>query len=85
MHKQHRPSYSPSFVTMNAQISKTLGKKNSFDIYLGGENLTNYFQKNEIIAATEPFGQYFDASMIWGPITGRMFYGGLRFKIKKIN
>lgn len=75
-------SYSPSFAVMNAQISKTLGKKNLFDIYIGGENLTNYYQKNAIIAASEPFGQYFDASMIWGPITGRMLYAGLRYRIK---
>jgi len=33
-------------------------------------------------AADEPFSEYFDASLIWGPITGRMFYAGLRFKIK---
>jgi outer membrane cobalamin receptor len=77
-----RSSYSPSFAAMNAQVSKTLGKKNPFDIYLGGENLTNYFQKNAIVAAGEPFSPYFDASMIWGPVTGRMFYAGLRFKIK---
>ncbi|HVG15732.1 MAG TPA: TonB-dependent receptor [Chitinophagaceae bacterium] len=77
-----RASYSPSFVTMNAQISKTLGKKNQFDIYVGGENLTNYYQENAIVAANEPFGSFFDASMIWGPLTGRMIYTGVRFKIQ---
>ncbi|HYK44716.1 MAG TPA: TonB-dependent receptor [Parafilimonas sp.] len=77
-----RQDYSPSFVVMNAQVSKTLGKKNPFDIYIGAENLTNYYQQNAIIAADEPFSEYFDASMIWGPVTGRMFYGGVRFKVK---
>ena len=77
-----RPAYSPSFATMNAQVTKTLGKNSLFDVYVGAENLTNYFQKNAIIAATQPFSQYFDASMIWGPITGRMFYTGLRYRIK---
>ena len=77
-----RLSYSPSFATMNAQVSKTLGRKNPFDIYAGGENLSNYYQKNAIIAATQPFSQYFDASIIWGPITGRMIYAGMRFRIK---
>ena len=77
-----RASYSPSFVTMNAQVSKTVGKKYPFDIYIGAENLTNYYQKNAIIAASEPFSPYFDASMIWGPLTGRMFYAGMRLKIK---
>jgi hypothetical protein len=67
---------------MNGQVSKTLGKKIPFDISAGGENLTNYYQKNAIIAATQPFSQYFDALMIWGPITGRMIYAGMRFRIK---
>jgi len=49
---------------------------------LGAENLTNYYQQHAIIAAGEPFSEYFDASLIWGPLTGRMFYGGLRFRIK---
>jgi hypothetical protein len=52
------------------------------DFYLGGENLTGYFQKDLIIAAKEPFSPYFDASMVWGPVTGRMFYAGWRYKIK---
>ncbi|PWT99895.1 MAG: TonB-dependent receptor [Bacteroidetes bacterium] len=77
-----RPDYSPSFVMMNAQVSKTFGKKNSFEVYLGGENLTSYIQKDAIISAEEPFGPYFDASLVWGSLTGRMIYGGLRLTIK---
>ena len=76
------PGYSPEFVLMNAQVSKTVGKKYPLDIYVGAENLANYFQKNVILAADQPFGQYFDASMVWGPVSGRMFYTGLRLKIK---
>jgi outer membrane receptor for ferrienterochelin and colicin/copper chaperone CopZ len=78
-----RPDYSAGFITMNAQISKTIGAKNIFEIYAGCENLTNYYQKDAIIAADQPFSSYFDASMIWGPVTGRMFYSGLRFRITK--
>ena len=77
-----RPAYSPAFATMNAQISKSIGKASLFDVYVGAENLTNYYQKNAIIAASQPFSEYFDASMIWGPITGRMLYAGMRFRIK---
>lgn len=77
-----RPEYSPAFALMNAQVSKTIGKKFPVDISIGAENLTNYFQKDVILAAAQPFSQYFDASMIWGPVNGRMFYGGVRFKIK---
>ncbi len=58
-----RPSYSSSFVVMNAQVTKSLGKKNAFDIYAGAENLTNYYQHDAIIAAGEPFSDYFDASL----------------------
>jgi hypothetical protein len=74
--------YSPAYISMNAQVSKSVGKNKAFEIYIGGENLTNYFQKNVIIAADEPFGNYFDASMVWGPISGRLMYGGFRYKIK---
>jgi outer membrane receptor for ferrienterochelin and colicins len=72
---------SPAFVLMNAQVAKTVGKEKHLDVYIGAENLTNYFQKNAIIAAEQPFNKYFDASMVWGPLTGRMFYAGFRYKI----
>jgi outer membrane receptor for ferrienterochelin and colicins len=75
------PLTSPSYVLMNAQVTKTLGKKNPIEIYLGSENIGNYYQKNAIIAADQPFGSYFDASMVWGPLSGRMFYTGVRYKI----
>ena len=75
-------NYSPSYVTMNAQVSKSIGKKKLFDFYAGGENLTNYFQENAIIDDTNPFGTYFDASMVWGPVSGRLFYAGFRYTLK---
>jgi outer membrane receptor for ferrienterochelin and colicins len=76
------PEKSPSYVLMNAQISKTLGKKYPLDIYVGSENLTNYYQKDPVLASDQPFGPYFDASLVWGPLTGRMFYTGVRYKIR---
>ena len=72
---------SPGYVLMNSQISKTIGKKWPFDLYVGVENLGNFTQNNPIIAADQPFSPWFDASMVWGPINGRMFYAGFRFKI----
>ncbi len=77
-----RESFSPSYILMNAQVSKTLGRKHPFDLYIGGENLTNYFQKDPIIAADQPFSQYFDASLVWGPVSGRMMYIGWRYKLQ---
>lgn len=71
---------SPDFFLMNAQISKEWLEK--FELYLGAENLLDYKQDNPIIASDDPFGPYFDSSMIWGPVFGRMIYAGLRLKIK---
>jgi hypothetical protein len=71
---------SPSFVQMNAQISKTI--HNDLDIYVGGENLTNYMQHDAVIGANDPYGAGFDASLIWGPVMGRNVYAGLRYRIK---
>ena len=76
------PAYSPSYFLMNAQVSKTFGKHFPMDVYAGAENITNYFQQNTILSAGQPFSPYFDATMIWGPTTGRMFYLGWRIKIK---
>lgn len=76
-----REALSPAYVMVNAQVSTTIGKKRPMEFYIGGENLGNFFQQNAIIAAGEPFCPYFDASLIWGPVSGRMFYAGWRFKV----
>ncbi len=73
-------NYSPEYLLLNAQITRYLNK---FELYIGGENLGNYRQTNPIIAADDPFGKYFDSSIIWGPITGIKIYAGVRFKIDK--
>lgn len=69
----------PSFYTINAQITRVFSK--NFEIYVGGENMNNYRQPNAIIAASDPFGNYFDSSMIYGPVFGAMYYTGLRWRI----
>jgi len=71
---------SPSFFLMNAQVSKSWQKL--FEVYVGVENILDYKQDNPILASDQPFGPYFDSSLIWGPIFGRSFYIGLRYKIK---
>lgn len=72
-------NYSSGYFMLFGQITK---KFKYIDIYAGVENITNYTQKEPILASDAPFGEYFDASLIWGPLVGRMFYGGLRFYIK---
>lgn len=74
------PAYSPSYFQMAGQISKSLTP--DFEMYIGGENLTGFMQQYAIIDAQNPFSNYFDGSMTWGPVNGRMIYLGLRFKIK---
>jgi outer membrane receptor for ferrienterochelin and colicin/copper chaperone CopZ len=73
-------SYSPSYIQMSGQITKQFGSR--WDVYIGAENISNFKQNPLIIAAAQPFSPYFDGSMIWGPVNGRMIYAGLRFKIK---
>lgn len=54
-----------------------------WDIYMGGENLFNFKQKNPIIAANSPFGPTFDATRVWANITGTVVYIGFRYEIKR--
>jgi hypothetical protein len=67
---------------MNAQITRNFRKWN---IYAGAENLANFKQHNPIIDAQNPFGEYFDSSLIWGPVHGRKFYAGIRFMLNRDN
>ncbi len=73
------PKKSRDYFLMQAQITKKFRK---FDVYVGCENILNYTQSNPILSAADPNGQYFDASMIYAPIEGRIVYFGLRMEIK---
>lgn len=75
--------YAPSFATLNAQITRVFSK--TFEMYVGGENLTNYKQANGILAADAPFGAYFDSTMQYAPAFGQMYYAGLRIKLRTNN
>lgn len=70
--------YSPSYSTLNAQISRNFSEK--IRVYLGGENLTGYQQKVAILDAGNPFGNYFDGGMVYAPIMKQNFYVGVDFK-----
>lgn len=74
-----RGTSSPVYVILNAQVTKFFKR---WEVYLGGENLTNYKQQNPIIAADDPFGPYFDSSLIWAPIDGIRIYAGFRYLLK---
>lgn len=70
---------SPEFLLVNAQITRSFNSL--FDFYIGVENLFDFRQNDPIIDPGNPNGQYFDASLIWGPVSGRMIYSGLRYKM----
>jgi outer membrane receptor for ferrienterochelin and colicin len=74
---QH-PENSPVYTIINAQVTKNFRRWN---VYVGVENLTDFKQHDPVIAAKDPFGPYFDSSIVWGPIMGRKIYAGLKFWI----
>ena len=71
--------HSPTFSTLNAQVTKVFSDQ--FEVYLGGENITNVRQENPILSANNPFDANFDSTFVYGPIFGGMYYAGLRFKL----
>lgn len=73
------PSWSARYGTfeqLSVQITRYFRR---WSIYVGGENLTNFKQKNPIIDAANPWGENFDSTMIWGPVHGAKAYIGIRF------
>ena len=81
------PDEAPDFYQLNAQVTRQINAE--FSVYLGVENALNYKQERPIIGADygdnpvteQQFNNYFDASLVYGPIFGRMFYMGLRWGI----
>ena len=71
----------PAYTIINAQITKNF---RDWSIYAGAENILDYTQKDRVIGATNPLGNDFDATMIWGPVHGRKFYIGLRYNIQRL-
>lgn len=68
------------FEQLSAQVTRWF---RYFSVYVGGENLTGFKQKNPIIGASDPWGSSFDSTMVWGPVHGAMFYAGIRFNLEK--
>lgn len=73
------PRIASSYQLLNAQITKVFSSK--FEVYVGGENVSNVQQNNPILASDDPFGANFDTTIVYAPIFGRSIYAGLRFKI----
>ena len=69
-----------SYALLNAQFSYKFNKQ--FEVYMGCENITGFRQEDPILDWEDPFGDYFDASHVYAPITGAMGYVGIRFGIE---
>ena len=70
-----------AYEQVSAQITRWF---RHFSIYIGGENLTGFRQKQTIINAAEPFSSSFDPTMVWGPVHGAMFYAGVRINFGRL-
>lgn len=70
----------PAFGQLSAQVTRWF---RNWSVYVGGENLTAYRQKNPIVGASDPWSRTFDPTMIWGPVHGAMAYMGVRINIGK--
>ena len=64
-----------SFEQVSAQITRWF---RHWSIYVGGENLTGFKQPTPIYGASNPWGNDFEPTLVWGPVEGRMFYAGVR-------
>jgi outer membrane receptor for ferrienterochelin and colicin len=73
-------SQTPVYAVVFAQVTKRF--KHNLEIYLGGENLTNFVQQDPITEPFIPYHTHFDSMMAWGPLVGTTIYAGLRYAIK---
>lgn len=70
-----------AFPQLNAQVTRWF---RHFSIYAGGENLTNFRQKNPVVWSVDPWSESFDPTTVWGPIHGAMGYVGIRFNFGRL-
>ncbi|MBR5748840.1 MAG: TonB-dependent receptor [Prevotella sp.] len=70
-----------AYEQVSAQITRWF---RHFSVYIGGENLTGFRQKQTIINAADPWSSTFDPTMVWGPVHGAMFYAGVRINFGRL-
>lgn len=75
------PGHFNAYEQVSAQVTRFF---RHWSIYTGGENLTGFKQKNAIVSADNPWSPDFDATMIYGPVHGAVFYIGARINWNKI-
>ncbi|MDE6793635.1 MAG: TonB-dependent receptor, partial [Muribaculaceae bacterium] len=70
-----------AFPQLNLQVTRWF---RNFSIYAGGENLTNFKQKNPVVWSSDPWTPYFDPTTVWAPIHGAMAYIGIRLNFGRL-
>jgi hypothetical protein len=73
-------AFSPWYPYLFGQVSY---QWKQIKAYIGIENILNIKQANPIISAQDPQDPSFDATMVWGPITGINVYGGITYSLKQ--
>lgn len=73
-------SWSADYWQLMAQATYVF--KTNFELYIGGENLTNFMVHDAIVMADDTQSSLFDGSLLWGPVFGRMYYVGLRWNLQ---
>jgi len=76
-----RADYSDTYALLNLHVKRHFSDR--LNVFIGVENALNFQQPDAILAADDPYGSFFDASLVWGPVFGRMVYGGLNYTLKK--
>ncbi len=74
------PNITPVYALLNAQVTKVFNER--WEVYAGGENLSNYTQHHAIIDASQPFGPYFNGNQVFAPTMGIRGFVGVRYKVK---
>jgi outer membrane receptor for ferrienterochelin and colicins len=70
---------SPTFSVWNLRLQKGLGNVN---LFVGFKNLFDYVQPDDPFIRTDTGNnESFDSAMIYGPLLGRVIYGGINFKL----
>jgi hypothetical protein len=53
----------------------------NLELYIGAENLNDIRQDNPIQSVDQPFSSFFDSSLVYAPVYGRMMYIGVRYNL----
>jgi outer membrane receptor for ferrienterochelin and colicins len=86
MGRQRLPEYEDPFTQPTESslyslqhIQVTWKPRKGPEVFVGVKNLTNFTQKNPLIAPEEPFGDDFDTAYVWGPLQPRRGVVGVRW------